>query len=227
MEAGGLIRFGPGTNVSSAILVDDPSGDEAGVVDENAVDVEDLDDDDEDEDDIKLTTIKLVAKRKRVDTGSQHDTRRRKGEHKQGGLSQAGSAKGPADFKHKSTAQKQIKKGDAKMLAIPLPSRRFNKDSTRRATLFPVEQLPVFALPPLPEIKDEAALKQVFTHLSLFQKVKYKFEDPEDDLPKHYEKIEHVGDSLLGMIVTTWLHEIKPGLTPGTATVSLQMCGKR
>lgn len=106
------------------------------------------------------------------------------------------------------------------MLSIPLPSRRFNKDNTRRATLFPVEQLPVFALPPLPEIKDEAALKQIFTHLSLFQKVKYKFEDPEDDLAKHYEKIEHVGDSILGMIVTTWLHEIKPGLTPGTATVS-------
>lgn len=34
----------------------------------------------------------------------------------------------------------------------------------------------------------------------------------------HYEKLEHVGDSLLGMIVTTWLHEDRPRLTCGTAT---------
>lgn len=109
--------------------------------------------------------------------------------------------------------------------AIPLilPSRRHKNLPRHRATLFPVEQIPVFGLPPLPDIDDDAILKQVFTHLSLFEKVKGKFEDPEDDLAKHYEKLEHVGDSILGMIVTTWLHEAKPGLTPGTATVSNAM----
>ena len=105
-------------------------------------------------------------------------------------------------------------------IPLILPSRRSKNHPSHRATLFPVNQIPVFALPPLPIIDDDAILKQVFTHLSLFQKVKGKFEDPETDLAKHYEKLEHVGDSILGMIVTTWLHEMKPGLTPGTATVS-------
>lgn len=106
------------------------------------------------------------------------------------------------------------------ILPTPLPSKRFRKNPLKRATLFPIEQIPTYPLPPLPPIDNPALLKQVFTHMSLFKTVKGKFEDPEDDQPKHYEKLEHVGDSLLGMIVTTWLHESKPGLTPGTATVS-------
>lgn len=38
-----------------------------------------------------------------------------------------------------------------------------------------------------------------------------------------YEKLEHVGDSILGMVITTWLHETKPLLTIGTATVSARL----
>ncbi|KAK4688032.1 26S proteasome non-ATPase regulatory subunit 10, partial [Tremellales sp. Uapishka_1] len=104
------------------------------------------------------------------------------------------------------------------ILPIPLPSKRFKKKPTSRAVLLPVEQLPVYPLPPLPTIDDPALVKQVFTHSSLFEKVKGAFEDPEDNPSKHYEKLEHVGDSILGMIVTTWLHETKPRLTIGTAT---------
>ncbi|KAK8845434.1 hypothetical protein IAR55_006147 [Kwoniella newhampshirensis] len=104
------------------------------------------------------------------------------------------------------------------ILPIPLPSKRFKKGATSRAILVPVEQLPVFALPTLPMIGDPDLVKQVFTHQSLFDKVKGRFEDPIDSPAKHYEKLEHVGDSILGMVVTSWLHETKPRLTIGTAT---------
>ncbi|WRT63661.1 uncharacterized protein IL334_000584 [Kwoniella shivajii] len=104
------------------------------------------------------------------------------------------------------------------ILPIPLPSKRFKKKPTSKAVLIPVEQLPVFALPPMPTIDDPDLLKQVFTHQSLFERSRGRFEDPIDNPSKHYEKLEHVGDSILGVIVTTWLHETKPRLTIGTAT---------
>ncbi|WVW81740.1 hypothetical protein I302_103736 [Kwoniella bestiolae CBS 10118] len=104
------------------------------------------------------------------------------------------------------------------ILPLPLPSKRFKKRPTAKALLIPVEQLPVFALPPMPAIDNPDLLKQVFTHQSLFERPRGRFEDPKDDPIKHYEKLEHVGDSVLGMIVTTWLHETRPNLTIGTAT---------
>jgi hypothetical protein len=106
------------------------------------------------------------------------------------------------------------------ILPTPLPSKRFKKGSQARASLVPVEQLPVFPLPPLPVISDPALEKQVFTHQSCFPRRKWRFEDPEDDPSLDYEKLEHVGDSILGMVVTTWLHELKPRLTCGKASVS-------
>jgi ribonuclease-3 len=63
-------------------------------------------------------------------------------------------------------------------------------------------------------------VKQVFTHQSCFPRKKWRFEDPEEDPSLDYEKLEHVGDSILGMVVTTWLHELKPRLTCGRASVS-------
>jgi len=110
------------------------------------------------------------------------------------------------------------------ILPTPLPSKRFKKGSQARASLVPVEQLPVFPLPPLPVISDPALEKQVFTHQSCFPRRKWRFEDPEDDPSMDYEKLEHVGDSILGMVVTTWLQELKPRLTCGRASVSL-ICG--
>ncbi|KAL7418865.1 hypothetical protein Q5752_006549 [Cryptotrichosporon argae] len=104
------------------------------------------------------------------------------------------------------------------VLPTPLPSKRLLKKRTARALLIRVEQLPVFALPLPPPITDEDTLKMVFTHHSLFEKARGVFEDPEGRPARHYEKLEHVGDSILGMVVTTWLHEIKPRLTCGTAT---------
>jgi len=109
------------------------------------------------------------------------------------------------------------------ILPTPLPSKRFKKGSQARASLVPVEQLPVFPLPPLPVISDPILEKQVFTHQSCFPRRKWRFEDPEEDPSLDYEKLEHVGDSILGMVVTTWLHELKPRLTCGRASVNFSV----
>lgn len=105
------------------------------------------------------------------------------------------------------------------MLPLPLPSKRFKKSASSKAVLIPVEQLPVYPLPPLPPIRDAALAKQVFIHSSCFPKTRGRFEDSPEKPTEHYEKLEHVGDSILGMVVTAWLHEIKPGLSCGTASV--------
>jgi dsRNA-specific ribonuclease len=102
-------------------------------------------------------------------------------------------------------------------VVAPLPSKRAKLRSTSKAQLIPVDQLPVFPLPPLPVIESAELMAQVFSHSSLFTKVKGRFEMVEET---DYEKLEHVGDSILGMVITTWLHETKPLLTIGTATVS-------
>lgn len=107
------------------------------------------------------------------------------------------------------------------ILPVPLPSKRFKKGQTK-SLLIPIEQIPVFALPPLPVITDPVLSRTVFQHQSMFPRTKGRFEDPPDAPATHYEKLEHVGDSILGMIVTTWLQETKPHLTPGTASVSLK-----
>ncbi|WWC85763.1 uncharacterized protein L201_000629 [Kwoniella dendrophila CBS 6074] len=109
-------------------------------------------------------------------------------------------------------APKQIQ-----ILPLPLPSKRFKKNPSK-ALLIPVEQLPVYALPPMPYIDNPELLEQVFTHKSLYGVSRGKFEDSPEDPSRDYEKLEHVGDSILGVIVTTWLHETKPNLTIGTAT---------
>jgi len=120
-----------------------------------------------------------------------------------------------------SSIQTQVESRIIPILPTPLPSKRFKKGSQARASLVPVEQLPVFPLPPLPVVSDPDLEKQVFTHQSCFPRRKWRFEDPEDDPSLDYEKLEHVGDSILGMVVTTWLHELKPRLTCGRASVSL------
>lgn len=109
------------------------------------------------------------------------------------------------------------------ILPTPLPSKRFKKGAHSKALLIPVEQLPVFALPPLPVITDPILLTQVFNHQSLFGRHRGRFEDAVDKPQMDYEKLEHVGDSILGMVVTTWLQETKPGLTCGTASVSYRV----
>lgn len=120
----------------------------------------------------------------------------------------------------------------SELLQLPLPSRRQTRRATGAGVLIPVERLPLLPLPPLPPILDKKLEKVVFSHQSLFPRDAGVFEYPvkvigeggmgewEGGVP-HYEKLEHVGDAILGGVVTTWLHRCWPGLTCGTATVSL------
>ena len=101
-----------------------------------------------------------------------------------------------------------------------IPSKRAKRRLTCKALLLPVEQLPVYPLPPLPTIDNSELAKDVFRHISLYDRSHHKFEESEFSPDRHYEKLEHVGDSILGMLVTTWLQEELPILTCGTATVS-------
>lgn len=60
--------------------------------------------------------------------------------------------------------------------------------------------LPLDRLPPLPPIENEVIRTQVFTHSSAHggPKKALDFEHDSSDKLKDYEKLEHVGDSLLG-----------------------------
>lgn len=106
------------------------------------------------------------------------------------------------------------------LLTLPLPSQRFKKGS--KNLLLPPELLLAYPLPPLLPIADPELRAKVFAHESLFDKEKGRFEeDPSGGgTERHYEKLEHVGDSILGMVVTTWLQKVHPRLTCGSATVS-------
>lgn len=110
-------------------------------------------------------------------------------------------------------------RGGAALLPPPIPSKRAKRRRGTRAGLLPAERLPPMPLPPLPPILDPALESRVFTHSSWIDGTRgprATFEE-EQDAP-HYEKLEHVGDAVLGMIVTAWLHELKPGFPCGTAT---------
>lgn len=81
--------------------------------------------------------------------------------------------------------------------------------------------LPEFDLPPLPPIVNEHLARLVVTHSSFHSEPKQatslelKRSNPTDN----YEKLEHVGDALLGAVATTVLQDLYADLPPGTATV--------
>ncbi|KAJ7129179.1 ribonuclease III domain-containing protein [Mycena epipterygia] len=82
---------------------------------------------------------------------------------------------------------------------------------------------PVFGVdasrfPPLPQIKRDDIRQQVFTHRSYFGRPSNVFEDRPDDPSPDNEKLEHLGDSVLGLVVTTLMGEMYPGLRVGPST---------
>ncbi|EJD53653.1 ribonuclease III [Auricularia subglabra TFB-10046 SS5] len=73
-------------------------------------------------------------------------------------------------------------------------------------------------IPPLPEIKSDALRTQVFTHRSYYARPTHLFEDRQDDLSPDNERLEHLGDSVVGILVTELILELYPGIRVGPAT---------
>ncbi|KAI0353098.1 ribonuclease III [Trametes cingulata] len=73
-------------------------------------------------------------------------------------------------------------------------------------------------LPPLPEIHSEALRLQVFTHRSFYARPTHVFEDMPDDPSPDNESLEHLGDTVLSLVVTGLLRDVYPCLRVGPST---------
>ncbi|KAI0068583.1 ribonuclease III [Artomyces pyxidatus] len=73
-------------------------------------------------------------------------------------------------------------------------------------------------LPPLPHIKSDELRLRVYTHRSFAARPTHIFEDSPDDPSPDNEMLEHLGDQVLGLIVTELLQELFPYLRVGPST---------
>ncbi|RDX53832.1 ribonuclease III [Lentinus brumalis] len=73
-------------------------------------------------------------------------------------------------------------------------------------------------LPPLPEIHSEQLRIQVFTHRSFYARPTHVFEDMPDDPSPDNEMLEHLGDTVLSLVVTSLVRELFPCLRVGPST---------
>ncbi|KAJ6451950.1 ribonuclease III domain-containing protein [Mycena sanguinolenta] len=84
----------------------------------------------------------------------------------------------------------------------------------------------LYPLPPLPTIQQEDIRLRVFTHRSYYARSAHVFEDRPDDPSPDHEKFVHLGDSMLGLVVTSLVSEMYPGLRVGPSTkVRAKMVG--
>ncbi|TFK28930.1 ribonuclease III [Coprinopsis marcescibilis] len=72
--------------------------------------------------------------------------------------------------------------------------------------------------PPLPQIMNPYIEQQVFTHRSYHARPTNVFEDHPDDLSPDNERYEHLGDTVVGLIVTNLILDMFPGLRVGPST---------
>ncbi|KAJ7853891.1 ribonuclease III domain-containing protein [Mycena leptocephala] len=72
--------------------------------------------------------------------------------------------------------------------------------------------------PPLPQIKKEDIRLRVFTHRSYHAGATHVFEYRLDDPNLDNEKFEHLGDSVLGLVITNLILKMYPGLHVGPST---------
>ncbi|KAF9267095.1 ribonuclease III [Marasmius fiardii PR-910] len=71
---------------------------------------------------------------------------------------------------------------------------------------------------PLPKIRSKDIERKVFTHRSYYNQPNHVFEDQPDDASRDNETFEHLGDSVLSMVVTELLLEMYPELRIGPST---------
>ncbi|KLT44472.1 ribonuclease III [Cutaneotrichosporon oleaginosum] len=80
--------------------------------------------------------------------------------------------------------------------------------------------LPQFDVPSLPPIADKALRLSATTHSSYHQTPRNAQSlDLDYQLPEDYEKLEHIGDSVLGTLVTLLLQDLYPNLPAGSTTM--------
>ncbi|KAJ3734970.1 ribonuclease III domain-containing protein [Lentinula guzmanii] len=82
-----------------------------------------------------------------------------------------------------------------------------------KVVLEPTEQLP-----PLPRFQSENTRRQVFTHRLFYGRPNHIFEDHPDDPAPDNEKLEHLGDAVIAIVVTTLMIEMFPNLRVGPST---------
>ncbi|KAI0751056.1 ribonuclease III domain-containing protein [Daedaleopsis nitida] len=73
-------------------------------------------------------------------------------------------------------------------------------------------------MPPLPEINSHQMRLQVFTHRSFFARPTHVFEDMPDDPSPDNEMLEHLGDTVLSLVVTGLMRDVFPCLRVGPST---------
>ncbi|GFZ45058.1 hypothetical protein JCM24511_02784 [Saitozyma sp. JCM 24511] len=78
---------------------------------------------------------------------------------------------------------------------------------------------PTLPLPQLPPITDPYLRRLAFTHASIHSLPRRSHDLGTNEVVEDYEKMEHVGDALLGSVVTVLLHDLYPGLREGPATM--------
>uniref|UniRef100_A0A0W0FX36 Uncharacterized protein n=1 Tax=Moniliophthora roreri TaxID=221103 RepID=A0A0W0FX36_MONRR len=86
-----------------------------------------------------------------------------------------------------------------------------NRDTTVHGAELP-------ALPSLPKINSKEIERQILTHRSVYARPTHTFEDLPNDPSPDNEKFEHLGDSVLSLVVTDLLFEMYPGLRVGPST---------
>ncbi|KAI0032950.1 ribonuclease III domain-containing protein [Vararia minispora EC-137] len=77
---------------------------------------------------------------------------------------------------------------------------------------------PTAELPELPPILNPEIHNRVFTHRSLFARPTHVFEDLPNDPAPDNEMLEHLGDQVLGLVVTDLIQEMHPNLRVGPST---------
>lgn len=85
---------------------------------------------------------------------------------------------------------------------------------------------PDYALPPLPPIRSQALAREVFMHSGMIGGRRSPVSLAAASIPiadrlggaGDNQKLEHVGDGLIGTVVTLLLHDMYPGLRHGPAT---------
>ncbi|KAK7470246.1 hypothetical protein VKT23_001680 [Stygiomarasmius scandens] len=78
-------------------------------------------------------------------------------------------------------------------------------------------------LPPLPNINSKSVRDQAFTHRGYHARPNHLFEDPPEDPSPDNEKLEHLGDTVIALVVTTLMNDMYPGLRVGPATKARAM----